>query len=79
VAEGFYYEIYSRILIGGGPQRALYPVAEQVADAELGSLRVKADVKDMEFSYQRRGMWYPQEVQANPLESGSGVIVSAYA
>lgn len=79
MADGFYYNIYGPILIGGGPPRSYYSVEDQITDALLDDLAVKAGNKAIEASYQRLGMWFPQELQPNPAENGSGTLVNAYA
>lgn len=77
--EGFYYDIYPPMRIGGGPAREIYPVEQQNLDALEGSLRVQAGNARITQEYQRMGIWGPTELPRNIVEANEGRIFNRTA
>lgn len=79
MAEGFYYDIYPSMRIGGGPSREVYSVEQQAQDARLGALREAVATARTVQSYKELGLYYPVEVATEPLERSGGVLVNSWA
>lgn len=75
MADGFYYNIYSGPLVGGGPSRQIYSVADQSRDAWLGSARIRVDIERTAQVFKELGVWAPKEIVTDPVERNGGLVV----
>ncbi len=76
MSQGFYYDIYPSMRIGGGPAREIYPVEQQNLDALQASLRVQATNASITRQYQEMGIWGPSELPRNIVEANGGGIIN---
>ena len=77
--SGFYYAIYPFGRMGRDPEPPVFSVADQAVVNLEAANRLKMDEMTTRRQYIRLGAWHPQDPKPNPIENGSGDIISMTA
>lgn len=79
MAQGFYYPIYSDVLIGGGPEPWVFSPTDQVASDMFADMRTKKFLAEITRDYAEQGLLEPVRPMGLPEENGAGDLVSVNA